>query len=101
MRIEQFGGIRNHSGYLKVIVNLQTPQVGLADKVRKICPQTIHIEPRYPEANSSKEESFSGDNLDPLVEFQRYYQQQLGDTPSPAVVMKFEELYKEMHDATT
>lgn len=92
---------RHHLGYLKVIVNLQTPQVGLADKVRKICPQTIHIEPRYPETNLSKEESFSGDNLDPLVEFQRYYQQQLGDTPTRAVVMKFEELYKEMHDATT
>lgn len=92
---------RHHPGYLKVIVNLQTPQVGLADKVRKICPQTIHIEPRYPDVTPSGEQSVSGDMLDPVLEFQRYYQQHLGNAPTRAVTAKFEELYKEMHDATT
>ncbi len=97
---EELESQRDYPGFLKVIIHLETPQVGLADKIRKICPQAIHIEPRYLEASHNRKQSVSRDKLDPVGEFQRYYQQQLGNVPTRAVITKFEELYQEMHDAT-
>lgn len=97
---ERLEFLRNHPGYLKVIIHLQTPQVGLADKIRKICPQVIHVEPRYPEASQNRKQSLSGEKLDPVGEFGRYYQDNLGNAPTGAVMAKFEELYQEMQDAT-
>lgn len=90
---------RHHPGYLKVIINLQTPQIGLAEKIRKICPQVIHIEPRYPD--TPKWEQSVRPQLDPVAEFHCYYQEILGSTPTTAVVTRFKELYQEMDNATT
>ena len=102
---EKLEPLRDYSGYLKVIINLQTPQIGLADKIRKICgDQVLQIEPRYPEAESRLEKSVKQEEFDPVEEFKRYFQEELNTTPAPAVVAKFKELYqeiKETQDATT
>ncbi|MDZ8096988.1 MULTISPECIES: exonuclease SbcCD subunit D [unclassified Nostoc] len=90
---------RNHPGYLKVIINLQTPQMGLADKIRKICgDKVLQIEPRFPEVESKQEKSVNREEFDPVEEFKRYFQEELNTTPPLAVVAKFEELYKEIKE---
>ncbi|MDF5711251.1 MAG: exonuclease SbcCD subunit D [Nostoc sp. S4] len=90
---------RNHPGYLKVIINLQTPQIGLADKIRKICgDKVLQIEPRFPEVESKREKSVNREQFDPVEEFKRYFQEELNTTPPLAVVAKFEELYKEIKE---
>lgn len=102
---EKLEPLRDYSGYLKVIIKLQTPQMGLADKIRKICgDKVLQIEPRYPEVKPNLEKSVSREDFDPVEDFKRYFQEVLNTTPNPAVVTKFEQLYKEIketQDATT
>ncbi|MDH6084103.1 exonuclease SbcCD subunit D [Umezakia ovalisporum] len=102
---EKLEPYQDYSGYLKVIINLQTPQPGLTDKIRKICgDKVLQIQPRYPEVKSNQQKSVNQEEFDPIEEFKRYFQEELNTTPTPAVVAKFEELYKEIketQDATT
>lgn len=91
---------RDYPGYLKAIIHLPTPQMGLADRIRKICDQVICIESHYPKVESTLQESRNWEQLDPVAEFRRYYQERLGTTPSPTVLSKFEEIYKEIQDAS-
>lgn len=102
---EKLESLRDYSGYLKVIIKLQTPQIGLADKIRKICgDKVLQIEPSYPEVKPNQEKSVSREDFDPVEEFKRYFQDVLNTTPNSAVVAKFEQLYKEIketQDATT
>jgi DNA repair protein SbcD/Mre11 len=102
---EKLESLRDYSGYLKVIIKLQTPQMGLADKIRKICGgKVLQIEPSYPEVKPNQEKSVSREDFDPVEEFKRYFQDVLKTTPNSAVVAKFEQLYKEIketQDATT
>jgi exonuclease SbcD len=102
---EKLESLRDYSGYLKVIIKLQTPQMGLADKIRKICgDKVLQIEPSYPEVKPNQEQSVSREDFDPVEEFKRYFQDVLKTTPNSAVVAKFEQLYKEIketQDATT
>jgi DNA repair protein SbcD/Mre11 len=89
-----------HPGFLKVIVELDTPQIGLADRVRQICSQALLIEPRYPEASVESAEVTEIDraNFDPTAEFCNYYQNRLGTTPKPAVLEEFQNLYKKFKE---
>ncbi|MBD2296825.1 exonuclease SbcCD subunit D [Anabaena sphaerica FACHB-251] len=103
---EKLEPYRDYSGYLKVTINLPTPPIGLADKIRKICGEKVlHIEPLYPIKNTSNQEkSGKSEDFEPVEEFKRYFQEELNTIPTPGVVAKFEELYnqiKETQDATT
>lgn len=89
---------RQHAGFLKVVVRLETPLVGLADRVRKVCPQTLVIEPQYPDAPARPtSEGPDPSALDPVEAFGRYYIERVGAPPQPAVVKAFESLYEELH----
>lgn len=87
---------RYHPGFLKVIVEMESPQIGLADRVRQICSQALLIEPRYPEASLQMTEinHIDPNNFDPAAEFCNYYQNRLGTAPKPAVLEGFKNLYK-------
>lgn len=89
-----------HPGFLKVIVELDTPQIGLADRVRQICSQALLVEPRYPEAALEPTEVAEVDraNFDPAAEFCNYYQNRLGTAPQPAVLEEFQNLYKKFKE---
>ncbi|MEG4111645.1 MULTISPECIES: exonuclease SbcCD subunit D [unclassified Microcoleus] len=89
-----------HPGFLKVIVELDSPQIGLADRVRQICSQALLIEPRYPDAALEPTEitNIDPNNLDPAAEFCNYYQNRLGTTPKPAVLEEFKNLYKKFKE---
>ena len=92
---------REHPGFLKVIVELNTPKIGLADSVRKVCPQALIIEPRYPEAKAQKRQQSQGTNqFDAIEEFRNYWRDRLGTTPDSSVFKAFEKLYQELSDAT-
>ena len=87
---------RHHPGWLKVIVELETPTSGLADKVRKVCSQALHVEPRYPETNSqTRRRAIDPNQFDPVEEFRHFYRdRKQGTVPSTALVEAFESLYK-------
>lgn len=92
---------RSHPGFLKVIVELETHQMGLADRVRKICPQTLIIEPKYAKTEVEKSsESIDYRNFNPTEEFSLYYQERLESQPTSAIVQAFSDLYQELSDAT-
>lgn len=90
-----------HSGFLKVIVDLNIPKVGLADRIRKVCPQTLIVEPRYLKAEPAQHlESQEENQFDAVEEFRRYYLERLEKAPPPSVLQAFEQLHQELSDAT-
>lgn len=91
---------REHPGFLKVIVELNAARVGLAELVRKVCPQTLIVEPRYPKAEQEKRFEFQqGNQFNAVEEFRRYYLQRQGTTAPQSVLEAFEQLHQEMSDA--
>ncbi len=92
---------RQHPGFLKVIVELNLPRVGLAQSVRKICPQALIVEPRYPQIEIEKHSQFEASKqFDAKEDFCRYYLERQGTTVPPSVLETFEQLYQEMSDAS-
>lgn len=88
-----------YPGFLKVMVELERPMLGLADRVRQICPQALQIQPLYPdEFFNAAEKPRDRDRFEPIAEFQHYYQDRLGMTPHPFVVEEFENLYKKLKE---
>ncbi|MEG3938595.1 exonuclease SbcCD subunit D [Microcoleus sp. S36b_A3] len=89
-----------HPGFLKVIVDLDSPQIGLADRVRQICSQALLIEPRYRDAplEATEMTNIDPNNFDPAAEFCNYYQNRLGTTPQLAVLEGFQDLYKKFKE---
>ncbi|NJL99912.1 MAG: exonuclease SbcCD subunit D [Synechococcaceae cyanobacterium SM2_3_2] len=89
---------RSYEGYLKVFVSLTAPKPDLAQRIRKICPQALHIQPRYPKS-PDQEISIDGSQALPrlpIEHYQSYYRDQLESTPSPAVLAAFEKLYQSL-----
>ncbi|MDJ0718619.1 MAG: exonuclease SbcCD subunit D [Prochloraceae cyanobacterium] len=92
---------RSHPGHLKVCVELETQQMGLGDRVRKICPQTLIIEPKYTTTEvEQRSATIDYQNLNATEEFRRYYQEQLQRNPQPDVEQAFSNLYEELKDAS-
>lgn len=90
-----------YPGFLKVIVELESPVLGLAERVRQICSQAVLIEPRYPEkleVNVKQTATLDPNHFDPVTEFKNYYQHRLGMTPKPSVIEEFEKLYKQLKE---
>jgi len=91
---------RDHPGFLKVIVDLNVPKIGLAEMVRRVCPQTLIIEPKYPRTELEKRVEFQeGYQFNAVEEFQRYYLHSQGIEVPQAVLEVFKQLHQEMSDA--
>ncbi|MFN3432476.1 MAG: exonuclease sbcCD subunit D, partial [Candidatus Sericytochromatia bacterium] len=84
----------------KVIVKLEAPVVGLADRVRKACPQALQIEPRYPNAPEHSAPAIDPKGFSPIEAYQRFYAERVGGEPQPAVLETFAQLYEEMANAS-
>jgi DNA repair protein SbcD/Mre11 len=92
---------REHPGFLKVMVELNTSRIGLADTVRKVCPQALIIEPKYPDIQAQKRQQFqSANQFDAVEEFRSYWRDRVGTAPDSSVLKAFENLYQELSDAT-
>lgn len=91
---------REHPGFLKVVVELNVPKIGLAEMVRKLCPQTLIVEPKYPKVELQKRVEFQEDyQFDAVEEFQSYYSHSKEVEVPPAVLAAFKQLHQEMSDA--
>ncbi|HEY9808610.1 MAG TPA: exonuclease SbcCD subunit D [Halomicronema sp.] len=92
-----------HPGFLKVIVEMESPEMGLADRVREICPQTLVVEPLYTELQTEDKPTkptINPNNFEPVEEFKNYYQNCLGTSPNPAVLAEFENLYNQQKETS-
>ena len=89
-----------HPGFLKVIVELESPRLGLADQVRDICPQTLQIEPIYDESFTKFKRPVTREThlLNPLEELNNYYHDRWQRKPSDTVVQAFDKLYQKMKE---
>lgn len=92
---------REHPGWLKIRVELESPIQGLADRVKKICTQAIHIETCYPNSPEKRQARQAIDfaQFDPVQEFQHYYRDRKNIAPSPALLDTFQKLYIESTEA--
>ncbi|MEK8018637.1 MAG: exonuclease SbcCD subunit D C-terminal domain-containing protein, partial [Candidatus Parabeggiatoa sp.] len=86
---------QDQPGFLKVIVELDAHIKGLAEKVRKICPQALMVEAQYKtvEADTVSQEIQA---FDPVDAFRNYWQERIGTRLKPSVVEAFEQLYQEL-----
>jgi exonuclease SbcD len=77
--------------YLRVFVQTQGPVPGLADRVREILPNAIHVEADYPreELAASSQPLAS---LDPRDQFLAYYRHAHGAEPDEGLVETFDEV---------
>ncbi|GAB1541215.1 exonuclease SbcCD subunit D [Scytonema sp. NUACC21] len=85
---------RTHPGFLKLVVDLTSPKIGLAEMVRKVCPQTLIVEPHYLKIELEKQAQSQEDRqFDAVEEFRRYYLQRHEMTVPQFVLEAFEQLY--------
>ena len=92
---------RDYVGYLKFAIAVDTPPIGLADRVRKVCPQAVMVEPKLIQNESTKsQEPKDYDRFDPIAEFQKFYSDREKNL-SPDVIEAFKNLYTEFSDAPT
>jgi len=89
---------RDYAGYLKFAIAVDTPPIGLADRVRKVCPQAVMVEPKLIINESAQvPEPKDYDRFDPIAEFQKFYRDR-EKTLSPEVITAFKELYMEFSE---
>jgi exonuclease SbcD len=84
----------------KVIVKLEAPVVGLADRVRKVCRNALQIEPRYPHTSETAAPLLDPEKFSPKEAYLKFYGDRVGAEPSAAVVAAFETLFEEMSHAS-
>jgi exonuclease SbcD len=97
---EQLESHRDYVGYLKFAIAVDTPPIGLADRVRKVCPQAVMVEPKLIISESAPaSETKDYDRFDPIAEFQKFYSDREKNL-SPDVIAAFKELYVEFSEAT-
>ena len=92
---------RDYVGYLKFAIAVNTPPIGLADRVRKVCPQAVMVEPKLiPNESAKIQKPKDYDRFDPIAEFQKFYSDREKNL-SPDVIEAFKNLYTEFSDAPT
>lgn len=98
---EQLETHRDYVGYLKFAIAVDAPQIGLADRVRKVCPQAVMVEPKLIQRESAKiPETEISDRFDPIAEFQKFYSDR-EKTLSPDVMVAFQNLYAEFSEVAS
>ena len=98
---EQLETHRDYVGYLKFAIAVDAPQIGLADRVRKVCPQAVMVEPKLIQRESAKiPETEVSDRFDPIAEFQKFYSDR-EKTLSPDVMVAFQNLYAEFSEVAS
>lgn len=97
---EHLASHHNFEGYLKFAIAVDTPPIGLADRVRKVCPQAVMVEPKLILNESVRvPEPKDYDRFDAIAEFQKFYSDR-EKTLSPDVIAAFKDLYMEFSDAS-
>ena len=90
---------RDYEGYLKFVIAMDTPPIGLGDRVRKVCPQAIMVEPKLiVNASTQVAEVKDYDRFDAIAEFQKFYSDR-DKNLSPDVIEAFKDLYIEFSES--
>ncbi|MEI6328112.1 MAG: exonuclease SbcCD subunit D [Pseudanabaena sp. ELA645] len=98
---EQLETHRDYVGYLKFAIAVDTAPIGLADRVRKVCPQAVMVEPKLIQKETAKiPETEISDHFDPIAEFQKFYSDR-EKTLSPDVMVAFQNLYAEFSEVAS
>ncbi len=89
---------QDYVGYLKFAIAVDTPPIGLADRVRKVCPQAVMVEPKViVQPSEPAVASGDRDRFDPISEFQKFYSDRQREL-SPDIMEAFKGLYTEFSD---
>ncbi|MGF1493832.1 MAG: exonuclease SbcCD subunit D [Microcoleaceae cyanobacterium] len=92
---------RDHPGYLKVIVQAKKRQTDLAQKVRQICPQAIHVELRYPNIQQEPDPVQLTEQFNPVEAYKNYFENQRSIRPDETLIKRFRQLYEDIeHEAS-
>lgn len=84
--------------FLRVTVRVSEPVAGIAEQVRAILPNAIHVSLDYPKQEKS-EETVDLAQLGPEALFSRYYEATYETEPSEQLKSLFRELYEEVTGA--
>lgn len=86
--------------HVRVILDVDHPEPGLAQRVREQIPAAVDVRLEYPEVTAPAEERLA--HLDPREQFVRYYHSQHGGAdPGADLLGLFTELYEEVQTAET
>lgn len=87
------------SAFLRVFLECEGPQAGLADQVREILPNALEVRLEYPKEDAAAR-SAELRRLKPREIFTRYYKDRYGADPEKDLVKLFDDLLEEASDAT-
>jgi exonuclease SbcD len=80
--------------YLRVVLDVERPEPGLAQRVRDQLPGAVDVRLDYPEVEQPEASGLA--QLQPEELFARYYQQQHGAAPAVELLALFRELHEEV-----
>lgn len=83
--------------YVCVTVNTPGPVPGIADRIRELLPNAVHITPEFPR---STPEQHVPRNLAPHLLFSAFYESRHGAPPSHELLRAFQGVYEEVTDAS-
>jgi exonuclease SbcD len=81
--------------FLRVTLECDGPQPGLADEVRAILPSAVEVRLEY-EREDPEQRAAELRRLSPRDLFDRYYRERHGAEPDPAVMKLFDDLHEEV-----
>jgi exonuclease SbcD len=83
---------------LRVTIRLDAPTLGIADRVREVLPNALHVNIDVPRPNAVESVSLAG--ADPNTLFAAFYQRRYETDPPQEVSALFTKLYEDEIDAT-
>ena len=87
-------------GFYKVVVEVDTPEAGLADRVRQLLPDALIVQAQLRARAQDGERSLPEKLLDPLLTFRDFHQSSYGTDPDADLEQLFGELLEEVsHEA--
>ena len=84
----------------KRVIDLGIAPGGWTQVVRKVCPQALVVEPRYPtERATDGSQGALHEQVSPAEAFTRYFADRYAGFPDPAVLQAFQDLHDELTHA--
>ena len=79
--------------WVRATVRTNGPVPGIADEIRAIIPNAVHVTSDYPRARGEEDAATGLMTLRPRDQFASFYRSKHGSEPSPEVLAAFEEVY--------
>jgi exonuclease SbcD len=84
------------TGFYKVVVEMDTPEAGLADRVRQMLPDALIVQARLRARPDAAPRSSPESLLNPMQTFREYHQSSYGAAPDAELEQIFGELLEEV-----